>query len=202
MNEIPSWDLNRLRSTKEYQEKRLKFIEEQGKKCVLCSSTEHLTVGHPQQYLKIFYSVEKGKFYSMFTRLKYKQVCPRCKCDKAFEDIIEYKSETIHMGKNKNKKRRTLIKSKYVCSECFHRYKDPKRLRINHSRVVVELNDYQIPGTEDYETVCLDLQLKINLQQWKKYVSFVDATLICRDCHFKEHFIPLTIIPLIKQNER
>lgn len=198
MEDVPAWNLTNLRRTKEYQEKRKKFIENKGGKCMTknCDSMERLNVSHPQQYLKINYSKEKGKFYSVYYKLKYKEVCPRCYFDKAYEDIINFKSEIIQRGRNKDKKRRTIVKFKYKCPNCKERYKTLRRIKSEQVRIITELNDYQIPDTENFASVCLMLQRKINQEQWKRYLSFIDAKLECRDCHYLSHFIPITILKI------
>lgn len=198
MEEISLWDMVGLRNTKEYQEKRKKFIEENGGKCKICPSTERLTVSHPQQYLKIIYSKEKGKFYSVYYKLKYKEVCPRCYFDRAYEEIIKFRSEMTQSYRYENKKRRTMIKFKYRCLGCGKRYKYPKKVQTDQLKIITELTNYQIPDTADYRLVCSKFQEKINKQQWEKYISFKDAELVCRGCHYTDHFIPLTIVQIPK----
>jgi len=200
MDEISPWDMVKLRNTKKYQEKRKKFIEDNGGKCKICGLTEYLTISHPQQYLKIIYSKEKGKFYSSYSKLKYKEVCPRCYFDRAYEEIIKFRSEISQNYRYGKKIRRTMIKFKYRCPNCGKQYKYPKKVQTDQFKVLTELNDYQIPNTTNYGMICSHIQLKINQQQWEKYISFIDAELICRSCHYTDHFIPLTIIQNPKNN--
>ena len=236
ISEIPSWNLNLLRRTKEYQEKRKQFIEDNGGKCGECKSIKYLSVSHPQNYINIFF--KNDFFYASVSNIILKQVCPGCEHNEVIDEQIKFKSKLKTKNYFFKKKRRTDIRFKYKCAYCEKRFKKPKLIKKIQVGIVKKLpyfftgntkvvwRDTEIPRvypedrfpkevfpeiinrTEaenegDIENIIKDIKNRLNKESWIKYISFVDAKLLCRSCHFRSHLLPLKIIDLkIQQNRK
>lgn len=194
IGDVPKWDLKRLQSTKEYQEKRKKFIEIRGGKCECCNSTEFLTVSHPQRYIRVFFNEKNGLFYGIENFIRWKEVCPACGFDEAYNNLVGYKRKTKH-----NKK----WKIKYFCPNCGASYKYAKRIRVPYYQKIQNLPYFRkIPDDRRWRGIARELEMNANNALWLKYITFIDARIICRGCHYKEHFIPLKIKEESKQGLR
>jgi len=169
--------------TKEWKTKREEFIKLKGGKCEICGSTDKLNVAHPTSRESKFYFI--GSVLREDERLRHlfyyiKEVCPKC----SYASISERKT----------------MKPEFRCGRCgfcFEKEEIKKEER-ELSNCSVSYPLYNNSKNEEFRKWADEVWEEHKKEEWKRYLSFETARLLCNRCHLGEHLF-MDLCPICKK---